>query len=1002
MEWSDKRPFERDLDSGWRIALDPGNTGKQDGWMNAVRPEAVPAVVPGNISDSIDTFTRGVAWYWIRFSLDGPVPGDLEYALKAGYTEWVAEYWLNGVFAGSFTGTRLNYELDVTGAVRPGENLLAVRIVSPTSGGIDGWQFGGEFQEVRDNAVIYTPCNIVTSARNVNSAYGGIRYPVRLAARPRLRTGRTVLRSDWENGSFRAETTILNATGSPPPLRLTFMILDGAGETVFSEARDLDAVPGDTAAVFTGRVPARHLWDTDSPYLYTALLSLSCGEEILHTQSVRFGFRDFRVKDGFFCLNGRRIFLKCAHTSFECPTWKNSPWDRTCLRGEMLRAKAMGHNALRYLSSDVWPEILDFCDEIGLMLYQEHPASWDMHPDNPYLEEQFLFHARGVLERDVNHPCFTMFGLVNESHSARERECAKSALPSLRETDDSRLFLLGSGRWDGEWRVGSVSNPGSWEWECVWGAERPDAPEEPDLYQCGFGREDLVRYGGVWGEREDHLTCWTPEQGDTHIYPRIPMTPRAVDILRTHSKGQKPAFLSEGSHNSMGNPMRLRRKAEEAGFGENRAYWWMERIREERFREDFFRYGLDELFGVPEDVPLASYPLNAKQRRFFFDCVRSNPQFCGISYTNVLELASGAGMIQFERDQYKPFMCDAVADSLAPLHWCVFTEPSHVYAGRPFTVEAVLASEDVLGPGTYPVTARIVSREHGRAWEHHTALTIPQPPEGGLLPLSFPVFRETVTLDMPEGEYELTVYLEHGGWPTGGRKTVFLTVHRPLADRRAAMIGLPEDVKAWLRRNGTAEDPESRLLLVGLMPEDDDAWARLWERVQNGASAVFLLPETLLQGVEEPFNTWKEYVPERLPFSEKGKLTYADNWHYHTYGAVKAHPYTKGLPKGLMDDDVFMQATPEFVFFDQPVPDETAALSIGLPYYTHIGEGTAAYLFGVTLGVYRHGAGRIILNCFKLFDAYGDSPAHANLDRNPAADRLLLNVIEHESSLLGE
>ena len=178
MEWSDKRPFERDLDSGWRIALDPGNTGKRDGWMNAVRPEAVPAVVPGNISDSIDTFTRGVAWYWIRFSLDGPVPGDLEYALKAGYTEWVAEYWLNGVFAGSFTGTRLNYEFDVTGAVRPGENLLAVRIVSPTSGGIDGWQFGGEFQEVRDNAVIYTPCNIVTSARNVNSAYGGIRYPV--------------------------------------------------------------------------------------------------------------------------------------------------------------------------------------------------------------------------------------------------------------------------------------------------------------------------------------------------------------------------------------------------------------------------------------------------------------------------------------------------------------------------------------------------------------------------------------------------------------------------------------------------------------------------------------------------------------------------------------------------------------------------------------------------------------------------------------------------------
>ena len=41
-----------------------------------------------------------------------------------------------------------------------------------------------------------------------------------------------------------------------------------------------------------------------------------------------------------------------------------------------------------------------------------------------------------------------------------------------------------------------------------------------------------------------------------------------------------------------------------------------------------------------------------------------------------------------------------------------------------------------------------------------------------------------------------------------------------------------------------------------------------------------------------------------------------------------------------------------------------------------------------------------MLSCFKLFDRYGDSPSHANLGKNPAADRVLLNVIEHESELL--
>ena len=98
-----------------------------------------------------------------------------------------------------------------------------------------------------------------------------------------------------------------------------------------------------------------------------------------------------------------------------------------------------------------------------------------------------------------------------------------------------------------------------------------------------------------------------------------------------------------------------------------------------------------------------------------------------------------------------------------------------------------------------------------------------------------------------------------------------------------------------------------------------------------------------------------------------------------------------------MDDDCFMLATPEFVFFEQDVPDEIAALSIGLPYYTHSSEGTTGYLFGVTLGTYRYGKGRIVLNCFKLFDQYGDSPSHDNLGKNPAADRVLLNIIETEA-----
>ena len=39
--------------------------------------------------------------------------------------------------------------------------------------------------------------------------------------------------------------------------------------------------------------------------------------------------------------------------------------------------------------------------------------------------------------------------------------------------------------------------------------------------------------------------------------------------------------------------------------------------------------------------------------------------------------------------------------------WCLFVSPSHGYTGRPFSLEAVLATEDALAPGSYPVMFRI-------------------------------------------------------------------------------------------------------------------------------------------------------------------------------------------------------------------------------------------------------------------------------------------------------
>jgi hypothetical protein len=49
-----------------------------------------------------------------------------------------------------------------------------------------------------------------------------------------------------------------------------------------------------------------------------------------HHQAVRCGFRDFRVADSYFRLNGRRVFLRLIHTGNHYPIGVSRVKERDC------------------------------------------------------------------------------------------------------------------------------------------------------------------------------------------------------------------------------------------------------------------------------------------------------------------------------------------------------------------------------------------------------------------------------------------------------------------------------------------------------------------------------------------------------------------------------------------------------------------------------------------------------------------------------------------------
>lgn len=424
----------------WLLAVDPGNVGRQESWFQAPRPEAKKTRVPWIIQDAFPAY-HGVAWYWRDFSAPAnPRPGG-RYLLRFWAVDYKAEVWLNGTLVGSHEGSETPFTLDVTQAIKPGTvNRLAVRVVNPTHTPIDGLVLN-EIPH-RNKVIPY----------GSGSAFdqGGIWDSVELLVAPAVRAEEIFARPDWKTGVVRIQATYHNATAKPVRGQLEFLIAPAAsGEPVAIGRLDRELPPGQTTVETQLTVPNPRLWELSDPFLYRVTARVATDKEpaALDETSVRTGFREFRFEKGAFRLNGRRIFLRCSHTGNCCPVGLEMPYDPDWLRRDLLNAKAMRFNAIRFISGVAKRYQLDLCDEIGLMVYEEAYASWCL-ADSPRMAERFDESILGMVRRDRNHPCLTIWGLLNETPDGAVFRHAAGLLPELRKLDDSRMVMINSGRWD--------------------------------------------------------------------------------------------------------------------------------------------------------------------------------------------------------------------------------------------------------------------------------------------------------------------------------------------------------------------------------------------------------------------------------------------------------------------------------------------------------------------------------------------------------------------------
>jgi hypothetical protein len=287
---------------------------------------------------------------------------------------------INGQEAGPMhQGAFYRFKYDVTERLNyGGENLLEVA--------------------VRDKSA---NASVNNAERNADFwVFGGIFRPVWLEARPAqfLDTVAIDARAD---GSFAMNFSV-GGEGAADAVEVT--IKDTRGNT----AAPAVSAPLTAGAIQT-KVTAPALWTAETPALYTAVVRLKHGKNVLHEITRRFGFRTIEVRpgDGIY-INGRRLLFRgvCHHVAW--PTLGRTSSDRIA-RLDVGLIQEMNMNAVRMSHYPPDEEFLDLCDEMGLYALDEL-TGWQHKYDTDIGREKI----KEMIPRDVNHPSIIMWDNGNE------------------------------------------------------------------------------------------------------------------------------------------------------------------------------------------------------------------------------------------------------------------------------------------------------------------------------------------------------------------------------------------------------------------------------------------------------------------------------------------------------------------------------------------------------------------------------------------------------------
>ena len=307
-----------------------------------------------------------------------------------GAVDFHASVYVNGEFAGEHFGGYTTFRIDATKFLKLGENTITVCAQDDTRSPLQAR--GKQSELVYSHDCDYTRTTGIW--QTVYMEFCPENYIKSVKYYPNITDGTLTIHAELVgNGTFSA--------------------------SAFWDGKEVGVASTDTlgqTATLTLNLSEKHLWEIGKGGLYSLNLSFG-GDEI----SSYFGLREVKLTDNAININGEPVFQRLVLDQGFYPDGIYTAPSAEALKNDILLSMEVGFNGARLHHKIFEPLFLNYCDELGYIVWGEH-GNWGADHTNFESLRYFLLEIEEEIERDFNHPALIGWCPYNETWDVNGRK----------------------------------------------------------------------------------------------------------------------------------------------------------------------------------------------------------------------------------------------------------------------------------------------------------------------------------------------------------------------------------------------------------------------------------------------------------------------------------------------------------------------------------------------------------------------------------------------------